>query len=214
MPDVFRAAGLDLLQRRDGTYELLFGTRPKGTVQGQTPCLTLWRSSSTEGARWTRPEKIGEIELDASVFFSAAEGPTGVVLACFAAERWQPTEGMAFYLNNGRRAVETRWDGTYCYVPAPDLSKGPVSQTCLAAAWWKTRCRLFLLAERQTGAWHKTTNTAGVAAGVGAMAYHPRWGYLLTWTTPKGGFDFPTPMRGPFLIRGPGLPGWLESHAE
>jgi len=58
--------------------------------------------------------------------------------------------------------------------------------------------------EKPGGGWIKTQGIGGIVSMDGVLAYHPKWGYVLSWTEPPG-TQFPTLPEGPFLLRGPNL---------
>jgi len=64
--------------------------------------------------------------------------------------------------------------------------------------------QLLMQAEKADGTWETSARFAGVAGYDASLAWHPRWGYIITWFEPLN-TQFPNPCAGPYFIRGPNL---------
>jgi len=69
----------------------------------------------------------------------------------------------------------------------------------------KNAARTMLMAEQPDGSWKASGYFRGVTPGGAAMAYHPKWGYVITHMMPEGGSWNPHPSYGPFVMRGRAL---------
>ena len=66
------------------------------------------------------------------------------------------------------------------------------------------RFSLFRRTPAPASRWQQSPATDGLFSSNGAMAWHPRWGYMIAWKI-SAGTQFPSPARGPFLVRGPSI---------
>jgi hypothetical protein len=60
------------------------------------------------------------------------------------------------------------------------------------------------------GTWRTSHRVANLFSFDGSMGWHPRWGYVVTWTEPPG-MGFPEPFAGPFVLCGPSLKPFFGS---
>ena len=97
--------GVRLLQRDDGRYEVLLAAGK--TELRPTPTVTLWRYLSIDGARWSPTQRIAEAAWKGDPILSAVHAGGRTVLACFAAQVWDPDLGMVFQTEDGQR-IENR----------------------------------------------------------------------------------------------------------
>lgn len=142
-----------LLQRDDGTYELLAGTgfSPTGGVTNLGAGNIVWRCRSADGVKWSQPEEVHRV----------ISGPGAVGVSAIHA--------------NGR--------------------------TFLACCKYENlRNRTQLLREKE-GGWDVSATYNDIGTPNSSMAYHPKWGYVLTWMQHPE-WNAPVPVSGPYLIRG------------
>jgi len=105
---------------------------------------------------------------------------------------------------------------TYSWAGAVRGEKGAVilglglGYESLSPKLWgvKRTSQTILFAELPDGTWKASGTFRGLIPGAGAIAYHPRWGYVIAWMMPEEeyyrGWN-PRPACGPFVMRNSSL---------
>ena len=94
---------------------------------------------------------------------------------------------------------------TYSWAGAARGEKGAV---ILGLGQQSASRPMILFAELPDGTWKASGTFRGLIPGAGAIAYHPRWGYVIAWMMPEEeyyrGWN-PRPACGPFVMRNSSL---------
>ena len=213
LPDVLELLDMHVSQTRDGVYELYLSTNNIGGIARSNPQTRLWVCCSKDGRQWSRPKLVGRIpkveRLDISVVYIGQE----TILTCFEASTKRSFLERCYYNESyhkgARKTLEARLDGFYSYMTKRPKRKSMIVSK--APAWFLGKCQLSMFRKTIAGQWTESPHTDNVIQGIGTMAYHPKWGYLMSWMTPKGDFVFPKPKAGPFLIRGRDISAFFKS---
>jgi hypothetical protein len=195
-----------VVERADGVLELIFAIRARRpSTVAHTPAR-IYSSRSSDGVTWSTARLLGQIDWPGELYASLHHRAGETTLACFGIREWRHQYGKAYYWWDNQRVVAVRADGIYIF-PPQDYAIEAVRDTA-SPFEWAAEYDLWILKEGRDGARMQAGETGGVAQGIGSMAHHSRWGYMIAWMAPQAAWGFPRPAYGPLFIRGPDLGPW------
>lgn len=196
---------LQLAQAADGTLELYWDSAPKAVDFGHTTGQISRLLIDPDGNAHDEVV-VGTLPMPDHPYVSVLHPADGrTVLLCSGAQTWSNEHSRAFYWWDDQQVMGLRADGYYLTRP-----KGAAVEA-VVSTWAVPECSnqydLLIWREESPGQWQAVPHTTGLAQGFAAMAYHPRWGFLIGSMAPVSGWIFPRPAFGPMLMTGPALPG-------